>query len=79
MVKSKSLVNYKIRYNPDATKKTKSLEIKDNGVKTTFSIPVVSGDKDIEYQVNEQLEIFLTWLQHWGTVAPLNFNSLVTI
>ena len=60
MPKYKSLVNYKIGYKPDAPKKTKNIEIEDNGATTTYAIPVVSGDKDIEFQVQEQLPIFFS-------------------
>ena len=61
MVKTKSLVSYKIGYNPDSTKKIKSIEFEENGATRTFAVPVVSGEKEIEYQINEQLPIFLSY------------------
>ena len=66
MPKYKSLVNYKIGYKPDAPKKTKNIEIEDNGATTTYAIPVVSGDKDIEFQVQEQLPIFFSLANQRG-------------
>ena len=74
MAKSKSLVNYKIGYNPDAAKKTKSIEFEDNGVTQTFAIPVVSGDKEVEYQINEQLPIFFDLAATLGYTGPNKFQ-----
>ena len=58
MVKSKPLVYYKIGYDPDTKKKSKSIEVENNNATRTFAIPIVSGDKPIEFQVNEQLPIY---------------------
>ena len=58
MVKAQSLVNYKIGYDHDSTKKTKSIEVEENGATITFAVTVVSGEKDVEYQINEQPNFF---------------------
>ena len=58
MVKSKPLVHYKIGYDPDSKKKTKSIEVENVNATRTFAIPIVSGKKTIEFQVNEQLPVF---------------------
>ena len=59
VVTAKSLVTYKIGYNPDGKKKHKSVEVAfENGATQTFEIPIVSGEKDIEFQVNEQLSLY---------------------
>ena len=59
MVTAKSLVTYKIGYNPDGRKKHKSVEVAfKNGATQTFEIPIVSGEKDIEFQANEQLPLY---------------------
>ena len=50
MVTAKSLVEYKQGYNPDGKKKHKSIGIDfDNGAKETFDIPIVSGNKGVEF------------------------------
>ncbi len=60
-LKSRSLVSYKMGYDPDTPKKTKSIEVDENGAKRTFAIPVVSGEKEVEFQINEQLTVFLSF------------------
>lgn len=75
MVKSKSLVKYKMGYNPDATKKTKKIEVEEHGATRTFAIPVVSGDKPIEYQINEQLPIFLDLAHVRGYNGQTKFSN----
>ena len=74
MTKSKSLVSYKIGYNPDAAKKTKSIEFDANGVIQTFAITVVLGDKEVEYQINEQLPIFFDLAATLGYTGPNKFQ-----
>ena len=50
---------YKIGYNPDRKKKHKSVKVAFvNGASQTFEILIVSGEKDIEFQVNEQLSLY---------------------
>ena len=74
MAKTKSLITYKIGYNPDSPKKTKSIEFEDNGATRTFAIPVVSGSKNIEFQVNEQLPIFFELADTLGYNGQDKFN-----
>ena len=82
-MKTKSLVNYKRGYNPDSKKKCKLVEVNDNGTTRTFS---VSGDKNFEYQLVEQLPLFnklaeqLTWngstkFDHYGTYISGAFKQ----
>lgn len=53
------LISYKRGYDPDSIKNTKSVEFNDaHGDKRTISIPVVSGAKPVEFQVNEQMPLF---------------------
>jgi len=52
-MKTKSLVDYKRGYNPDSKKKCKTVEVVDNGTTRPYDIPVVSGDKNVEYQLVE--------------------------
>ena len=75
MPKSKPLVNYKLGYKPDAPKKTKDVEITDNGATKTFAIPVISGDKPIEFQINEQLPIFLDLANLQGYSGQDKFDN----
>ena len=58
VLKAKSLVLYKIGYDPDGKKKSKAIEVAHGGATRTFAVPIVSGDKGIEFQISEQLPIF---------------------
>ncbi len=78
MVKAKSLVNYKLTYDPDSTKKTKFIEVESNGATRTFAIPVVSGEKNIEFQINEQLPLFFELVNALGFNGQEKFNRFGT-
>ena len=58
MPKVKSLLNYKLNYDPDGKQKTKSVKVEANGVTQPFTMPIVSGDRGIEFQINEKLQFF---------------------
>ena len=58
------MVNAKIGYDHDFTKKTKSIKVEENGSTRTFPVTVVSGEKDVEYQINKQLPIFSSYPTH---------------
>ena len=53
-MKAKSLIRYKIGYDPDKKQKRKSVEVED-GAKLIYVIPIVSGEKDLEFMTNEQI------------------------
>ena len=42
-MKAKSLIHYKIGYDPDKKQKSKSVEVEEDGAKQTFLVPIVSG------------------------------------
>ena len=77
MAKTKSLVSYNIGYNPDSKKKTKSIEVEENGATQTFAVPVVSGEKEVEYQINKQLPIFFSYPTR--SVTPAFKNSIILV
>ena len=79
MPKVKSLLKYKISYDPDAKRKTKSVEVESNGVTRTFAVPIVSGDRGIEFQINEQLPIFSNYQPKLTTTDKQNSTSLPNI
>ena len=54
-MKAKSLIRYKIRYNPDTKEKSKSVEVEKDGAKLIYVIPIVSDKKDIEFMIKEQI------------------------
>ena len=54
-MKAKSLICYKIGYNPDKKQKSKSVEVKEDGAKLIHVIPMVSGKKDLGFMINEQI------------------------
>ena len=57
-MKAKSLICYKIGYNPDKKQKSKSVEVKEDGAKLIHVIPMVSGKKDLGFMINEQIPPF---------------------
>ena len=71
MVTATSLVMYKIGYNPDGKKKYKSVEVAfKNGATQTFEISIVSGEKDIEFQVNKKLPLYDGLAEALGYTSP---------
>ena len=54
-MKAKSLITYKIGYDPDKKQKSKSVEVEYDGATQNFVIPIVSGKKDLKFMVNKQL------------------------
>ena len=58
MVNSKSIVTYKLVYDPDKKKKCKTVQVEQNGTTNFFAIPIVSGEKGVEFQLNEQTKPF---------------------
>ena len=44
-MKAKSLICYKIEYDPDKKQKSKPVEAKEDGAKLIYVIPIVSGEK----------------------------------
>ena len=79
MVTAKSLVEYKQGYNPDGKKKHKSIGIDfDNGAKETFDIPIVSGNKGVEFQVSEQLQLYDSLATSLVYTGPQKFDNYST-
>ena len=71
MITVKSLVTYKIEFNPDGKKKQKSVEVAfENGATQTFEFPIVLGEKDIKFQVNEQLPLYDGLAEVLGYTGP---------
>ena len=54
-MKAKSLIRYKIRYDPDKKQKSKSVEAKEDGVKLIYIISILSGKKYLEFRINQQI------------------------
>jgi hypothetical protein len=79
MLTAKSLVTYKIGYNPDGKKKHKSVEVAfNNGATQTFEIHIVSGEKEIEFQVNEQLPLYDGLAEALVYIGPEKFSHYGT-
>ena len=58
-MRSQPLVSYKRGY--DVNKKipnTKDTEVDNGGVKRIFAVPLVSGELEVEFQINENLTAF---------------------
>ena len=62
MVNSKSIITYKLVYDPDKKKKCKTVQVEQNGTTNFFAIPIVSGEKGVEFQLNEQTKPFFELL-----------------
>lgn len=80
MVTAKSLVTYKIGYNrPDGKNKHKSVKVAfNNGATQTFEIPIVLDEKEIEFQVNEQLPLYYGLAEALVYTGPEKFSHYGT-
>ena len=50
-MKVKSLICYKIGYNPDKKQKSKLVEVNEDGTKLMYVIPIVSDKKGLNFMI----------------------------
>ena len=63
---------------PRQETKSKSVEVKEDGAKLNFVIPIVSGKKDLEFMINEQIPPYkelATSLEYTGPEKFHNFGQ----
>ena len=73
-MKAKSLIRYKIRYDPDKKQKSKSAEVEEDGATLIYVIPVVSGKKGLEFMINEQISRYKELAMARAHTSPEKFH-----
>ena len=73
-MKAKSLICYKIGYDPDKKQKSKSVEVKEDGAKVIYVIPIVSGEKDLEFMINKQIPPYKELVMARAYTGPEKFH-----
>ena len=63
---------------PTRNKKVKLVKVKEDGAKFNFVIPIVSGEKDLEFMINKQIPSYkdpVTSLEYTGPNKFHNFGQ----
>ena len=57
-MKAKSLIRYKIGYDPDKNQKSKSAEAGEDGERQNFVTSIVASKKNLEFMINGQIPLY---------------------
>ena len=74
-MKAKSLIRYKVGYDPDKKQKSKSVEVEEDRAKQAFVAPIVSGEKDLEFTINEQIPPYKELASALNYTGPKKFHN----
>ena len=74
-MKARLLICYKIGYDPGKKLESKLMEVKEDGEKLIYAIPIVSGKNDLEFMINKQIPLYKELATSLKYIGPEKFHN----